>query len=121
MSSPQAVSSEEIGMIRIYLKPAEKALEGPVKRFFHAKPLYRQLVERAKAAGLMNAVAHQTHFGFSNHGRMQAEGYEMSNPDLTMCLELIAARDRLEAFCAANGSVLADKVIVYKNLELWRL
>ncbi len=91
-----------------------------LKRFFHRKPLYRQIVEQAKGAGIMNAVAHQTHFGYSNRGRIQDEGYELGNPDLTMCVELICDRDRLEAFCATHAAVLHDKIIVYKHLEHWR-
>jgi PII-like signaling protein len=121
MSSKHTVSIHEIGMIRIYLKPGERAVESPIKRFLHSKPLYRQLVEQAKAAGLMNAVAHQTHYGFSDHGRVQAEGFELANPELTMCVELIGDRAQLEDFCATHGRVLADKVIVYKHLEHWRV
>jgi PII-like signaling protein len=121
MTLSHTVSVQDIGMIRIYLKPREKAVESTLKRFWHAKPLYRQLVEQAKASGLVNAVAHQTHYGYTNHGRVQAEGYELANPELTMCVELIGAREQLEAFCATHGAVLANKVIVYKHLEHWRV
>ncbi|WP_421357935.1 DUF190 domain-containing protein [Agrobacterium rosae] len=112
------LSACETGMIRIYLKPREKAI---IKSgwFGSGKPLYRELVMQAKAAGIMNAVAHHTHFGYSNSGKLQDEGFELSNPDLTMCVELIADREQLEEFCRTHGALLKDKVIIYKHIEHW--
>jgi PII-like signaling protein len=108
-------------MIRIYMKPGDKAREARLNTFFNAKPLYRQLVEEAKAAGIMNAIAHHIHYGYSNHGDIQVEGVEIGNPDLTMCVELIGDREELEEFCRTHGALLNTKVIIYKHLEHWRL
>ncbi|SOC83016.1 H+/Cl- antiporter ClcA [Ensifer adhaerens] len=111
------LSSREIGMVRIYMKPREKT---PGKgSWFSAKPLYRELVMQAKAHGIMNAIAHHTHFGYSNHGKVQDEGFEMPNPELTMCVELIAERDKLEDFCRTHSGLLKQKVIIYKHIEHW--
>ncbi len=112
------LSSREIGMVRIYMKPREKA-PGTVSWFGGGKPLYRELVMQAKAAGIMNAVAHHTHFGYSNSGKLQDEGFEIPNPDLTMCVELIADRLQLEDFCRTHGKILKNKVIIYKHIEHW--
>ncbi|MGA1805239.1 voltage-gated chloride channel family protein [Rhizobium sp. HT1-10] len=112
------LSSREIGMIRIYLKPREKAV-GKGGWFGSSKPLYRELVMQAKAAGIMNAVAHTTHFGYSNSGKLQDEGIEIPNPDLTICCELIADRHQLETFCRTHGTLLKNKVIIYKHIEHW--
>ncbi len=114
------LAHKEIGMIRIYLKPREKAV-GVGSRFFGGRPLYRELVVQAKAAGIMNATAHHTHFGYSNRGKLEEEGYEVPNPDLTMCVELIAPRADLEEFCRTHGDMLKHKVIVYKHVEHWNL
>lgn len=111
------LSSREVGMVRIYMKPREKTVgKGS---WFGGKPLYRELVIQAKAAGIMNAVAHRTHFGYSNSGKLHDEGFEIPNPDLTMCVELIADRDQLERFCQTHGEILKNKIIVYKHLEHW--
>jgi len=67
----------------------------------------------------MNAGAHNTHFGYSNHGKLQEEGVEIPNPDLTMCVELIADREQLEEFCRTHGALLKNKVIIYKHIEHW--
>ena len=121
MPHTHQVNASEIGMIRIYLKPSDKAAKGSVKTLWASKPLYRALVAQAKAEGVMNAVAHHTHYGFSNHGPVREHGAEISDPHLTMCVELIDHRDKLEAFCAAHGDLLASKVIVYKHLEHWSI
>jgi PII-like signaling protein len=112
------LSSREIGMVRIYMKPREKA-HGTGGWFGGGRPLYRELVVQAKAAGIMNAVAHRTHFGYSNSGKLQDEGFEIPNPDLTMCVELIADRELLEEFCRTHGAILKNKVIIYKHIEHW--
>jgi PII-like signaling protein len=99
--------------------PREKAVG--VGNRFGGRPLYRELVIRAKAAGIMNATAHHTHFGYSNRGKFEEEGYELPNPELTMCVELIAPRADLEEFCRTHGDMLKRKVIVYKHVEHWDL
>lgn len=82
-------------MLRIYLKPSDRI--GP-RRFWGAKPLYRELVSTAKADGIINAVAQQTHYGFSNRGPIRENGSELSDPHLTICVELAGERDRLDLF-----------------------
>lgn len=62
-----------------------------------------------------------THYGFSNHGPVRGNGAELSDPHLTMCVELIGQRDQLELFCRCHGDLLARKVIVYEHLEHWSI
>lgn len=118
MPHRHSVTSSEIGMIRIYLKPSDKAAKAK-RAFWAARPLYRALVEQAKADGIMNAVAHHTQHGYSNHGPVRENGAEIADPHLTMCVELIGQRAQLETFCRRHGDLLANKVIVYKHLEHW--
>ncbi len=118
------VTQTEIGMVRIYVKPKDrfrKAGTGGLKAAFTGRPLYQELVQQAKRAGLVNAVAHHTHYGFSNHGQVRQHEMEGLNIDLTMCVELVAPRAQLEAFCRQHGDLLKDKVIVYKHLEHWKI
>ncbi len=79
------------------------------------------MVAQAKADGIMNAVAHHTHYGYSNHGPVRENGSEAADPHLTMCVELIGQRAELETFCRRHGDLLATKVIVYKHLEHWTI
>jgi H+/Cl- antiporter ClcA/PII-like signaling protein len=119
MSFPHIVTPNEIGMLRIYLKQRDKLPGKQGRGFWGAKPLYRELVMMAKKAGFMNAVAHHTYFGFSNHGRIEDQHSELVNPELTVCVEIIGHRTDLEKFCRQHGDLLHSKVIVYKHLEHW--
>ncbi len=112
------VHHREVGMLRIYLKPSDKI--GP-RRFWGAKPLYRELIRTAKADGIINAVAQNTHYGFSNHEPIRENGSEIADPHLTICVELVGDRDQLDLFCRRHGDLLGDKVIVYKRLEHWTI
>lgn len=119
MSDTHSVTHTEIGMIRIYMKPADKAVKPASRSRWGAKPLYRMLIAQAKVDGIMNAVAHHTHYGYSNHGPVRENGAEVADPHLTMCVELIGQREELERFCRRHGDLLTSKVIVYKHLEHW--
>jgi len=121
MSYAHALTHREVGMLRIYMKPGDRAKQTPLKTLFNSKPLYRELILAAKADGIMNATAHHAHFGFSNHGAVHQDNPETPNPDLTLCVELIASRDKLELFCRQHGDLLENKVIVFKALEQWSL
>ncbi|KQT97584.1 hypothetical protein ASG60_20145 [Methylobacterium sp. Leaf469] len=119
MNASHRVVATETGMIRIYMRPRDRVGTGRTGWFSDGRPLYRELVAQAKAEGLMNAVAHQSQHGYSNHGPIQDDGAESLNPELTMCVELIGTREQLEGFCGRHGAQLANKVIVYKHLEHW--
>jgi PII-like signaling protein len=113
------VVAREVGMIRVYLKPSDKRKEPGWRGFLTARPLYRELIDAAKQEGVMNAHAHHTHYGYSNRGHVQAQVAEIGNPELTICVELIATKDQLELFCRTHGEMLREKVIVYKLIEHW--
>jgi len=113
------VVPREIGMLRIYLKPADKRKQPGIRGFLAARPLYRELIDAAKKDGIMNAHAHHTHYGYSNHGKVRASDPELGSPDLTMCIELIAPKAQLDIFCRTHGELLKDKVIIYKHIEHW--
>ena len=118
------IQQGEIGMLRIYVRPKDRFVQlghGRFRAAFSHRPLYQELIQQAKRAGLINAVAHHTHYGFSNGGGVQQFETEGMNPELTMCVELIGPRTTLEDFCRGQGALLAGKVIVYKHLEHWRV
>jgi PII-like signaling protein len=48
--------------------------------------------------GLINAVAHHAHYGFSNHGPVLDQGAETNSPYLKVCVEIIGRRTNLEQF-----------------------
>jgi len=115
------VKSREIGMIRIYLKPGDRRPTRGLKARLASRPLYKELIETAKEDGIINAVAHHTHYGYSNHGDVEATNPETGNPALTMCVELVGPEAQLETFCRKHGDMLKNKVIIYKHIEHWEV
>lgn len=113
------VSSREIGQIRIYMTPREKRRGGGLRRSMFGKPLYQEVIDAAKADGIMNATAHHTHYGYSGNGKIQHNNHEVPNSNLNLCVELVAHRDELEHFCKKHGDLLKGKVVVYKHMEHW--
>lgn len=113
------IVTREIGKIRIYLTPRDRLPATGLWDKLNARPVYREIIKAAKADGLKNAAAFMTHYGFTNGGKVHAEGVETSNPNLTLCVELIDHKDALEAFCRRHGALLEGKTIVYKHVEHW--
>ncbi len=87
----------------------------------NAKPIYREIINAAKKDGLTSAVAFLTHYGFSNGGKIKSENPESTNSHLTLCVEIIDHKNRLETFCRRHGALLKGKTIVYKHVEHWSL
>lgn len=121
MKPTHNLTASDVGMVRIYLKPRDRMPNKGVRALWSSRPLYRELVLEAKKDGLMNAVAHHTHYGYSNHGRVQDHSSEIANPELTMCVEIIGHRPDLESFVRRHGALLHDKVIIFKHLEHWSI
>jgi H+/Cl- antiporter ClcA/PII-like signaling protein len=113
------IAATEMGKVRIYLMPSEKVKASGLWNKLSSKPIYREIIAAAKKDGLINANAYSAHHGFTNSGRVEAQDTEMGNPRLTMCVELIDHKDKLEQFCRKHGDLLKDKVIVYKHVEHW--
>jgi len=118
MPHKHKVTSREIGQVRIYMTPSEKR-KGPGIKGLFRKPLYQEIIDAAKTDGILNAVAHHTHYGYSANGRIQSNHQELPNNNLNLCVELIAHRDELELFCRKHGDLIKGKVVVYKHMEHW--
>ena len=112
------VTTREIGQVRIYMTPRERRKGKGLKGMF-SKPLYQEIIDAAKADGILNATAHHTHYGYSGNGKVQSDNQELPNQMLNLCVELIAPRDELELFCRKHGELIKGKVIVYKHMEHW--
>jgi H+/Cl- antiporter ClcA/PII-like signaling protein len=119
MTHKHKIAVAEMGKLRIYLVPSEKLQSTGLWSRLNAKPVYREIIKAAKQEGLINAIAYTAHHGFSNNGRVESSNPELGNPRLTMCVELIDQKNKLENFCRQHGDLLKDKVIVYKHVEHW--
>lgn len=115
------IDAKEIGQVRIYMAPNERRKAKSFKERLKIKPLFQEIINSAKADGILNATAHHTHYGYSGQGPVIADSTEVSSQLLNLCVELIGPRDQLELFCRQHGDLLKDKVIVYKHMEHWEL
>jgi len=119
MKTDHHIVSREMGKVRIYLTPRDRLPAKGLLARLNARPVYREIVKAAKHDGVKNAAAFTTHFGYTNGGKVQSQGAEISNPQLTICVELIDTKDVLETFCRQHGDLLKGRTIIYKQVEHW--
>jgi H+/Cl- antiporter ClcA/PII-like signaling protein len=119
-SMPQRhkVVPREIGQVKIYMTPRDRRVKKGLKSLL-SKPLFQEVIQAAKADGVMHAVARHTHYGYSGGGRVHADHTDTPNQHLNLCIELIDHRDKLETFVRRHGDILKGRVIVYKHMEHW--
>jgi len=121
MNHEHHIVSQEMGKIRIYLAPRDRMAAAGFLKQLRSKPIYRELIAAAKTAGLHSAVAFSSHHGFSNGGSVKSDDPDAVGAHLTLCVELIDHKDKLEEFCRQHGDLLAGKSIVYKHVEHWSM
>jgi hypothetical protein len=119
VTSNHILSASDVGMVRIYVKARDRMPNKGARSLWSSRPLHRELVLEAKKSGLINAVVHHTQYG--NHGRVEDFSAEISNPELTACVEIIGHRPDLETFVRQHGALLSGKVIIFKHLERWNV
>lgn len=115
------VKSHALGKLKIYMEPAHKVRHGErslLRRMF-PKSAYVHIVSEAKKDGILNASVYNTHMGYSNRGDISAFSVEGDNSNLSMCIELIDKREKLEHFFLKHTDLLHSKVIIYKEVEFW--
>ncbi len=116
------VVGREVGQLLIYLNASIKGRSHTGwRKLLGWTPLYRELIAAAKADGILHATAQNTFHGYSGKQAIQSHNLETSNPRLTLCVELVDTRAKLEAFVKRHGDLLKDRVMVYKHVEHWNL
>lgn len=116
------VVGREVGQLRIYLNSAIKGRpRSGWKKLLGTTPLYRELIAAAKGDGILHATAHNSFHGYSGKQAIQSDNVETGNPHLTLCVELVDTRAKLEAFVKHHGDLLQGRVMVYKHVEHWDL
>ena len=115
----QEIKTHALGKLRIYLKTGDKVKSKSLLRKLFPTSVYRNIVEMAKADGIMNASVFNTHMGYSNYDKIVQYSYETENGGLTVCIELIDTKERLQEFFIKHKENLKDKVVVYREVEYW--
>lgn len=117
----QVIVEQALGKLQIFVKPGEKVQATGLINSLKSRQLYRELVKYAKDDHLMNASVYQTHHGYSMHGKIGSTHAELSNQDVSLCVELIDEKEKLQAFCQKHAELLKGKMIIYKPVEFWEI
>lgn len=122
MTHSHHVHARELGHLLIHLTPRCRR---PGKTGFKAMlgcPLYQEIIRAAKADGILSATAYPAQFGYAGAAKLQAnEHLETPNGNITLRVELVDERAKLELFCRRHGDLLRNRVVVFKPAEHWEL
>jgi PII-like signaling protein len=115
------VKSHSLGKLKIYIAPADKVKhpESSAWQKLFPKSAYIHIIEDAKEEGILNASVYNTQIGYSNKGKIQTLSMESDNSKLSMCVELVDTREKLETFFLRHKDHLKGKVVIYKEVEFW--
>lgn len=113
------IKTHKIGKLRIYLKTGEKVKSKTLLRKFFPRSTYWQIIEEAKIAGIMNAHIFHTQTSFVQGEQIQKVSAEGDNSGITVCVELVDSREKLELFFKTHHPLLKDKTVIFKEVEFW--
>ncbi len=113
------ISVSKIGKLRIYMKTGEAIKSKNLLRKMFPKTKYLKIMEEAKASGIMNAHVFHTHAAVQNGGKMAYHSIEGDTSGLTVCIELVDERNKLEAFFKTHEEILKENTVIYKEVEFW--
>jgi PII-like signaling protein len=115
------IKSHAVGKLRIYITPADKVkrVNPTTWQKLFPKSAFVHIVKDAKDEGILNASVYATQYGFSNRGNIQSFSIDGDNSKLTMCVELVDERKKLEAFFIKHKDYLNGKMVIYKEVEFW--
>jgi|JI10StandDraft_1071094.scaffolds.fasta_scaffold257798_3 PII-like signaling protein len=115
------LKTHTVGKLRIYLKTGDTIKSKSLLRKLFPKSIYWQIVEEAKKSGLMNAHVFHTQAAYTQGDKIHKRNLENDNSGLTVCVELVDMREKLEHFFKTHQPMLKGKTIIYKEVEFWDL
>lgn len=113
------IRATRICKLRIYLKMGEKVKGDTLAQRFFPKTKYMKMLDEAKKFGLRNAHIYQTHGAYEKGGAVHHYNIEMSDSGLTVCLELVDEREKLEMFFKTHRQMMKGKTAIFSEVELW--
>jgi PII-like signaling protein len=96
-------------LLRIFIGEADR---------HEGRPLYEWIVQKARAEGLAGATVLRGLMGYGAHSRMHTFKIERLSLDLPIVVEIVDARDRLEAFLAAIDGAIGDGLATLEKAEV---
>ena len=113
------IKTHSLGKLLIYLKTGENIKSKTLLRKMFPTSLYRNILNMAKEDGNINASVFNAHMSFSGDNKIRQFSYESDNSGLTVCVELIDTKEKLQQFFMKHSESLKDKVVIFKEVEYW--
>ena len=99
--------------------------EGTLLRIFlgdsdrhEGRPLYRVLVERARAAGLSGATVLHGPMGFGRHERLHTAKLAELSSDLPIVIELVDSTQAIEAFLPVVDALMREGLVTLEKVRI---
>lgn len=113
------IITHKMGKLRIFLKSGETVKGDKLIHKFFPKNKYSKIMDEAKKSGIMNAHIYHTHAAYESGGKIAHYNSESDNGGLTVCLELVDEREKLELFFTTHKAMLKNKTVIFKEVEFW--
>lgn len=108
-----------IGKLRIYMTTGEAIKSKGLLRKMFPKSKYLKIMQEAKAAGIMNAHVFNTHAAVQKGGKIAHHSVEGDTSGLTVCIELVDDKNKLQQFFKTHKDILKENTVIYKEVEFW--
>ena len=82
------------------------------------RPLYEWIVLEARRKGLAGATALRSMMGFGAHSRLHTFKVERLSLDLPIVVEIVDARDKIEAFLASIDDNVTEGLVTLEKVEV---
>jgi PII-like signaling protein len=82
------------------------------------KPLYRAIVERARAEGLAGATVVRGIEGFGAHSRLHTSRILRLSEDLPVVVEIVDLADRVEAFVPLLDEMVGEGLVTLEKVRV---
>lgn len=111
---------QTVGVLRIYLATGDRRPGLGWRQRLFGRPLYQDVIDQAREAGLWGATAKGMTYGFMDHGRTTADFHpDVGLTSTHIYVELIAPRAALEAFFQRIAPLVAGRVVTFSESEHW--
>jgi uncharacterized protein len=87
---------------------------------FGGRPLYHEIIDRARAAGLPGATAVRGLQGFGGSAHLRAPGLVGLNGSEPVLIEIAGDPDRVRAFLSSAEQLVGSGIIVLKTVTVVR-
>ncbi|MHB1179903.1 MAG: DUF190 domain-containing protein [Daejeonella sp.] len=108
-----------IGKLRIYMTTGEGIKSKSLLRKIFPTRKYLEIMQEAKESGIMNAHVFHTHAAVQKGGKMTHHSTEGDTSGLTVCLELVDEKVKLQQFFKTHKDMLKENTVIYKEVEFW--